>query len=142
MLNRANTGALGGNNGYSKNEVIEKASKYDNLTDFRLNDAGYYEAGYRSDYWDEIRLLCNAKTHLGYTEDDCRRISKPYKELKVFMKEKSAVYHAAIRLGIKDEICEHMKKKYHGTYKQLKNMLRNVTLVVILQKNILEDMSS
>lgn len=111
MLNRANTGALGGNNGYSKNEVIEKASKYDNLTDFRLNDAGYYEAGYRSDYWDEIRLLCNAKTHLGYTEDDCRRISKPYKELKVFMKEKSAVYHAAIRLGIKNEICEHMKKK-------------------------------
>ena len=51
-----------------------------------------------------------SRTEVGYTEDDCRRISKPYKELKVFMKEKSAVYHAAIRLGIKDEICEHMKK--------------------------------
>lgn len=111
ILNRATTGALGSTYGYSKDEVIKEALKYDSLTDFRLHSPGYYEAGYRSNYWNEIRLLCKAKTHLKYTEEDCRRISKRYKELKVFMKERSAVYQAARKFGIKDEICKHMKKR-------------------------------
>lgn len=111
MLNRANTGPLGSSSGYTKNEVIEEAAKYDNLTDFRIKSAGYYEAGYRSDYWDEIRLMLNAKNTKGYTKEDCLRIAKRYKVLKVFMKERSAVYHAARRLGIKDEICKHMKRR-------------------------------
>lgn len=110
MLNRANTGALGSSYGYTREEVIVEAAKYDNLADFRINSAGYYEAGYRSDYWDEIRLMLNAKNTKGYTKEDCIRIAKQYKVLKVFMKERSAVYHAARRLGIKDEICKHMKR--------------------------------
>lgn len=108
VLNRARTGALGGEAGYTKEEVIEVASHYSTLKEFREKDAGYYEAGYRSDYWNEIRNICTPHQHLKYTETELQDIAQKYTNKTDFYHSVHGAYEAAKKMGILDAICKHM----------------------------------
>ncbi len=108
VLNRAKAGSLGAvERGYTKEQVIAKAKEYRTLKEFRENAAGYYEAGYRSEYWNEIREIC--KPHLRiFSYDYVMEIAKQYATEFYFRRKEHAVYDWAKRNGILDKICEHM----------------------------------
>lgn len=110
VLNRATPGAVGSSNGYTKQEVLEVARQYTTLKEFREKAPGYYEAGYRSDYWKEIRKICKPQQHTKYTESDLRRISLKYNKMFDFYRNEHGAYEAAKKMGILNEICIHMTK--------------------------------
>lgn len=95
VLNRATPGAVGSSNGYTKQEVLEVARQYTTLKEFREKAPGYYEAGYRSDYWKEIRKICKPRQHTKYTESDLRRISLKYNKMFDFYRNEHGAYEAA-----------------------------------------------
>ena len=109
ILNRATTGALG-SVGYTKKEVLEVASHYSTLKEFREKAGGYYEAGYRSDYWNEIREICRPHQHTKYTKTELKTIAQKYTHRFDFYLSKHGAYEAAKKMGILDEICAHMSK--------------------------------
>ena len=110
VLNRATPGAIGSSNGYTKQEVLEVARQYTTLKEFRENAAGYYEAGYRSDYWDEVRAICKPQLHTAYTQHELIKIALQYTNRTEFYHGTHGAYEAAKRIGILDEICSHMSK--------------------------------
>ncbi len=111
ILNRAKAGSLGGNLSYTKEEVFAKAREYSTLKEFRENAAGYYECGYRSDYWDEIRKILEVKSkknRLNY--DTIKLIAASCKTMCEFRKKDAAALEKARKMGILDEICKHFDR--------------------------------
>lgn len=109
ILNVAKTGALGGSSGYTKDEVLEEAAKYTSLRQFRLKSPGYYESGYRSDYWDEVRAICHPQTRI-LTEEAITPIALQCSSIAEFRKKDHAALDKAMKLGILDKICMHMDR--------------------------------
>ena len=113
ILNRAKTGALGGAQGYTKEEVLNMAKKYSSLKKFRLNAPGHYQSGYRSDYWEEIKEICKPLQRIKYTEEELKEIALNYTDITDFYNEKHGAYEAIKRLGKIEEYCGHMTNEKH-----------------------------
>ena len=56
--------------GYTKEEVLNMAKKFSSLKEFNENAPGYYQSGYRSDYWEEIKEICKPLQRIKYTEEE------------------------------------------------------------------------
>lgn len=113
ILNRAKTGALGGYQGYTKEEVLNIAKKFSSLKDFRLNAPGYYQSGYRSDYWEEIKEICKPLQRIKYSEEELKEIASDYTDITDFYNERHGAYEAIKRLGKIKEYCGHMTNERH-----------------------------
>lgn len=112
VLNRVKAGALGAMTpGYSKEEVLEHARQYHSLKDFRENDAGHYEAGYRSDYWEEVRAVCKPLLRI-FTDEQLAEIAAGCKTIAGLRKKDHVALNAAKNRGILDEICAHMDRSH------------------------------
>ena len=111
ILNRAKAGALGGGPAYTKEEVLKAAAKYTTLKEFREKDSGHYEAGYRSDYWNEVREICHPLEHTDYTKEELLGISCRYESLSEFKKNELRAYQAAQRKRILSQIRAMMKEE-------------------------------
>lgn len=122
MLNIAKTGSLGGV-GYSKKEVLHEAAKYQSLKDFRLAAPGYYQSGYRSDYWDEVRAICKPLNPGKMQESKIRYIISLFDRESDLRKYRHSVIDAARRLGIWDECTQYYKQKNtkQKKYKKIDN---------------------
>lgn len=108
ILNRAPTGSLGGEHGYTKEEVFEEMKKYKTLTEFRKEAGGYYESAYRSDYWEEVIEKMPRRWHDWiYTRDKIEEIVAPLHSMKEFRRVNQSALQAARRLGILEEVCAH-----------------------------------
>ena len=113
ILNRAKTGALGGTQGYTKEEVLDMAKKYSSLKELRLNAPGYYQSGYRSDYWEELKEICKPLQRIKYTEEELKEIVSNYTDITDFYKARHGAYEAIKRLGKIEEYCGHMSNERH-----------------------------
>lgn len=136
ILNIAKTGALGGLTGYSKDEVLEEAAKYTSLRQFRLKSPGYYESGYRSDYWDEVRAICHPQTRI-LTEETITAIALQCTSIAEFRKKDHAALDKAMKLGILDKICMHMdrsKEKHKISEEEIQDAVSQSLSFSILRK--------
>lgn len=113
ILNRAKTGALGGCQGYTKEEVLNMAKKFSSLKEFNENAPGYYQSGYRSDYWEEIKEICKPLQRIKYTEEELKKIASDYTDITDFYNERHGAYEAIKRLGKIEEYCGHMSNERH-----------------------------
>lgn len=113
ILNRAKTGALGGSQGYTKEEVLNMAKKFSSLKEFNENAPGYYQSGYRSDYWEEIKEICKPLQRIKYTEEELKKIASDYTDITDFYNERHGAYEAIKRLGKMEEYCGHMSNERH-----------------------------
>lgn len=113
VLNIAKAGALGTLCQYTKADVIKQAKKYKTLTAFRIYGGGYYQHGYRSDYWDEIiALFPHSKLTHHYSEDEIMAAAIQCKTRGEFQKRFKKEYQSALRQGI-DKFCTHMRPIPH-----------------------------
>lgn len=113
VLNIAKAGALGVLSEYTKEDVIKQAKRYKTLTDFRLHGGGYYQHGYRSDYWNEIvALFPNSKLIHHYSENEIMVAALQCKSRGEFQKRFKKEYQSALRIGI-DKFCAHMDSIPH-----------------------------
>ena len=53
---------------------------------------------------------------MNWTADMVREIAARYTVLKVFRIEQMRAYNAALALGIKDEVCAHMRRRKYWTH--------------------------
>lgn len=109
ILNVAKTGSLGHLEGYTKEQVLAEAEKYNSLRDFRKYAPGFYQAGYRSqEYWAEVRAICKPHARI-FTDEELYEIAKGCNSLEEFRKKDHAALDAAQKRGILEEICHHME---------------------------------
>jgi len=113
ILNTAKTGSLGTSKSYTKKEVLERAKKYSSLTEFRKNDGGYYESGYRSGYWKEVIAIYETTYVHHWTDDEIREAALQCKTRIEFQKRFKPQYQAAQTKGELDRYCGHMKELVH-----------------------------
>ncbi|MBQ0056643.1 MAG: GIY-YIG nuclease family protein [Bacteroidales bacterium] len=120
MLNRAPTGALGSSEGYSKEDVINKAKEAGSLKNFREKYSGYYQHGYRSDYWDEIlEILPREDVPRRLSIEVLKEIASQCHTMQEFRKKDPAALDKAKKIGILDEICSHFDRSNEKHFKRM-----------------------
>lgn len=96
VLNIAKTGSLGHVEVHSKEEVLNEAKKYKSLKDFRNKSSGYYQCGYRSDYWEEIVALFPESKYVKFwTDEEIAKAALQCKTRIEFQKKYKRQYCAA-----------------------------------------------
>lgn len=116
ILNKAKTGSLGGNTGYTLEEVLKEASKYDTLSEFFRGSPGHYQRAYRNGWMKNVRHICDPKWRGGFTEDELRDIFSKFNDITELRKHRHAAIDAAYKLGIIEELTQDYvvkpKKRY------------------------------
>lgn len=125
MLNRAKTGALGSSSGYTKEEVLSKAKEAGTLKNFRENYSGYYQSGYRSDYWDEVlKILPRGNNPLRLSMEVIKEIASQCHTMKEFRRKDPAALEKAKKMGILDEVCKHFDRTNEKHFKRMSSIER------------------
>jgi len=114
ILNVAKAGSLGTSRSYPKNDVLEHARRYSSLDEFRLNDGGYYQSGYRSDYWNEVCAIFGKKAYHHYSEEEIMEAALQCSTRMEFQNKFKQYYQAAQRVHQVDKYCSHMKEQRHN----------------------------
>lgn len=116
ILNKAKTGSLGGDQGYTFEEVMKEASQYDTLPEFFKGSPGHYQRAYRNGWMKDVRHICNSKWRSSFTEDVLREIFSKYDNIIELRKHRHAAVDAAYKLGIIEELTKDYiirpKKRY------------------------------
>lgn len=116
ILNKAKTGSLGGNAGYTLEDVLREASKYDTLPEFFKGSPGHYQRAYRNGWMKDVRRICQTKWRGGFSEDDLREIFSKFNDITELRKHRHAAIDAANKLGIIEELTKDYivrpKKRY------------------------------
>lgn len=117
ILNRAKTGALGGDSGYTLEEVLKEASKYNTLPEFFKGSPGHYQRAYRNGWMKDVRHICKTKRREGFTEENLRDIFSKYNDIKELRKYRHAAIDAAYKLGLIEELTKDYVIKPKKRYK-------------------------
>ena len=117
ILNRAKTGALGGSQGYTKEEVLKEASKYNTLPEFFKGSHGHYQRAYREGWMKEVRNICKSKWRGGFSEDELRDIFSKFNNIAELRKYRHAAIDAAYKMGIIEELTKDYVVKPKIRYK-------------------------
>ena len=116
ILNKAKTGSLGGNAGYTLEEVLKEASKYNSLPEFFKGSPGHYQRAYRNGWMKDVKHICNPKWRGGFTEEELREIFSKFNNITELRKHRHAAIDAAYKLGIIEELTKDYivkpKKRY------------------------------
>ena len=95
---------------WTKERCAEEALKYSSRLHFEKGSAGAYLRAMRKGWLIEItkhmKYLVNPNGF--WTEQRCREEALKYHSISNFRQKNESAYRAALRLGIKDEICAHM----------------------------------
>ena len=117
ILNIAKTGSLGGDSGYTFEEVLKEASRYDTLPEFFKGSPGHYQRAYRNGWMKDVRRICNSKWKRGFTEDKLREIFSDFNNITELRKQRHAAVDAASKLGILEELTKDYVVKPKKHYK-------------------------
>lgn len=104
ILNVAKTGSLGGDTGYTYEEVVAELLKYDSIADFFKGSPGHYQRAYRQGWMPQLRTMRKSAWHSGYTEQELRNIFAMFNCLKDVRKYRHAAVEAAYKLGLIEEL--------------------------------------
>lgn len=119
ILNIAKTGSLGCPQGYTLEEVLQEAKKYDTLLAFSKSAPGYYQSAYRNGWLKNIRKICKPIWRGGFTVEELREIFSKYNNIADLRRDRNAAISAAYKLGIMEELTKDYvvkpKKRYHIT---------------------------
>lgn len=112
ILNKANTGAIGGNElKWTKEKCIEEALKYDTKNEFRLNSLSYNTA--RREKWlNEIckHMIMIHKPKGYWSKYQCHIEALKYSNRSDFMKNSVSAYSISHKNKWLTDICGHMTK--------------------------------
>ena len=117
ILNKAKTGSLGGGEGYTLEEVLKEASKYNTLPDFFRGSPGHYQRAYRNGWMKDIRRICHSKWKGGFTEAELREIFSEYDSIVKLRQHRHAAIDAANKLGILEDLTKDYLVKPKKHYK-------------------------
>ena len=117
ILNKAKTGSLGGDGGYTLEEVLKEASKYETLPEFFKGSPGHYQRAYRSGWMKEVRNICKSKWREGFSEVELRDIFSRFNNITELRKYRHAAIDAANKLGILEELTRDYVVKPGHHYK-------------------------
>lgn len=97
---------------WTKPTIITEAKKYTKLSDFRKNSNGAYAAALRLGISDQVfKHFVPAQKPPGYWNlERIKKEAKKYKTRSDFRNSSNGAYAAAIRFGILDDVCKHMKQ--------------------------------
>ena len=116
ILNKAKTGSLGGNAGYTLEEVLKEASRYKTLPEFFKGSPGHYQRAYRNGWMKDVKRICKTKWRGGFSKDDLREIFSKFNDITELRKHRHAAIDAANKLGIIEELTKDYivkpKKRY------------------------------
>lgn len=109
---------------WTKEEIMQIASKYELLNDFYKNERKAMDAARTHGWYDEIKSMLKKQRHAKYTKEECMAEAKKYTTRLDFKNGSPGYYAATMQNGWKDEICAHMPMQYHGpkaaTYEECK----------------------
>lgn len=114
LLNKAKTGALGGNKIYWDFERCkEEALKFNTKKDFQYKSGSAYNAALKNNWINEItKHMIILQRPKGYwTLEKCMDIAKDCKTKTDFILKSCAAHAAAKKYGWYESVCEHMVRK-------------------------------
>lgn len=117
ILNKAKTGSLGGDSGYTLEEVLKEASKYETVPEFFKGSPGHYQRAYRNGWMKEVRNICKSKWREGFSEVELRDIFSKFNNITELRKYRHAAIDAANKLGILEELTKDYVVKPRKHYK-------------------------
>lgn len=117
VLNKAKTGSLGGAEGYTLEEILKEASKYDTLPKFFKGSPGYYQSAYRNGWMKNVKQICDSQWRGSFTEAELRDIFSKYDDITKLRKDRHAAIDAARKLGIIEKLTKDYVVKPKKHYK-------------------------
>lgn len=91
---------------WTEESILDEASKYSSLKDFRKNSRSAYVTAHNMGILDKIKLSKGVNSK--YTLESCLEVAKRYTVYSDFIKENKNVYRACQRNGWIDEVSKHM----------------------------------
>lgn len=101
---------------YSKKDILKIARSYKTQKDFMTKEHPLYKKLVRSQCWDEVsqKIWNIAKLKkTKWTIQLLQEKSIKYDKRSQLKKNDTAAYRAAIKMGVLDQICKHMKPSFH-----------------------------
>jgi len=111
LLNKAKTGALGGNEVYwTIKKCHEEALKYEKKYEFMKGTPAAYSAAYKNGWLVEIceHMIESYKPDGYWNIDKCHEDALKYDKRNIYQHKSKSSYNTALRNGWLDEICQHM----------------------------------
>lgn len=99
---------------YTKEKVIESASKYTNLSDWQKNNPTAYAKAKKKGWFNEC--TAHMPKPKRWTYDLCAESAKKYSTIMDWVNNDSGAYNFAKRHGYVDELTKHMVRKNHQKY--------------------------
>ena len=113
LLNRAKTGALGSDYLYWTLERCKGVARHcSNFSDFIKRFSGAYASCVKNEWLEIIREILPYKTSTSHKWTNDRLIieAKKYETRMEFRRSSPSAYSAALKRGILQEVCSHMKR--------------------------------
>jgi len=111
LLNKAKTGALGGNEIYwTLEKCHEEALKYTNRTIFSKKSMAAYSAACKNGWLIHIcaHMISKNKTHGYWNKENCSIEALKYNTRKIYQENSKSSYGAALKNKWLNDICSHM----------------------------------
>lgn len=110
ILNRTETGALGGNHIlWAKEKCREEALKYKTRKSFQINSSSAYKSSLKNGWLDEIcsHMIEIHKPKGYWTKEKCKEEALKYKNKTEFRLNSGGAYYFAYKQGWINEICNY-----------------------------------
>lgn len=121
ILNKRDTGGLGGNNlMWTKDKCTEISSRYKNKRDLKKEFAGCYIRIIKEKWLELFNHMELQKPNGYWTKENCQLESLKYKNREDFRKNSSSAYGSSLRNKWLYEITKHMKIRNKWTYENCK----------------------
>lgn len=115
ILNKAKTGALGGENiKWTFEKCFLEAKNCESRTEFSKKNESAYNASRRYGWIDDVcshMPILNKKSKNYWTKDKCKKEANKFKKRNIFYKKSPGAYMACLKNKWLDDVCKHMNSK-------------------------------